>query len=46
LIAALPQRPQVLAVPAAGHNDVLMTQTESDVLIRFLAIEAGAADGG
>ncbi|MGQ0799112.1 MAG: alpha/beta hydrolase [Pseudomarimonas sp.] len=36
LIAALPQAPQVLIVPTAGHNHVLTTQAEADALIRFL----------
>ena len=42
LIAALPQPPQVLAMPTAGHNDVLVTQAEADELIRFLALPSDA----
>jgi pimeloyl-ACP methyl ester carboxylesterase len=43
LIAALPQAPQVLALPTAGHNDVLVTPTETAALMRFLA-PGGAAE--
>jgi len=43
LIAALPQAPQVLALPTAGHNDVLVTPAEIAVLMRFLA-PGGAAE--
>lgn len=36
LIAALPRQPQVLVLPNAGHNSVLVTPVEVETLIRFL----------